>query len=300
MIEYLSYSEEIAYAMAQRLPVVALETAVFAHSLPYPRNVEMAEQLAADIRKHGAVPAFIGFLQGRIKLGLHADEWELLADQHPKRQVAKVGRGDVAAVLAAGKTGAATFAAALYAAQLAGIKVAATGGIGGVHREGEPIWTVSADMPEPGRAPIAVICGGCPSVLDIRKMLTYCRTDGISVVGYQIEECPTYYSPNSGYRLERRLDDVEAIARMLQDNSTVIVHGMGPEIRVEQLQMEDIIASAIAEAKRRGFYGQGVTPFLFARVEEFAKERSVDAHLAMMANNAGVAAAVARASLSQT
>jgi pseudouridine-5'-phosphate glycosidase len=288
---------EVTEALAAGRPVVALESTVISHGLPYPRNLEVARGMEAAVRSAGAVPATIAVLGGRLRAGLDDAALERLATS---RDVRKCSRRDLPIALAAGCDGATTVAGTMYAAHLAGIRVFATGGIGGVHR-GHP-FDISADLPELAQTPVTVVCAGAKAILDLPLTLEYLETHGVPVIGYGTDELPSFYTRTSGLRIDRRCDtpaEVAAIVRAqralgLSTGSLVTV----PVPVADELpaaEAEAAIAQALAEADARGVQGKDVTPFLLARVSELTGAKSQRANIALLMNNSRVAAQIAAA-----
>jgi len=297
MKSYLSFTEEVQHALENRLPVVALETTIISHGMPYPQNVEMAKEVEQIIRDHGAVPATIGLMSGKIKVGLNETELEEFATNP---EVEKVSRRDFPYLLSAGKIGATTVAGTMIAAQLAGIHVFATGGIGGVHREGEITWDVSADLTELAQTNVAVVCAGAKSILDIGRTLEYLETQGVPVVGYRTDEFPSFYSRVSGYGVDFRLDTPEEVATLMDTkwglglNGGMVIANPVPEAAaLDFREIEGVIVTALQEAKEQGITGKKVTPFLLDKVKQLSGGKSLQTNIALVKHNAEVAAKIA-------
>lgn len=276
---------------------MALESTVFAHGLPRPEGVETALRMEEIVRAEGAVPATVGVLRGRLVVGLEAGEIEELAQADG---VAKVGTRDLGPVLAGGGPGATTVSGALVAARLAGIRVMATGGLGGVHRGGETSLDVSADLTELGRSPVAVVCAGAKAVLDLARTLEVLESLGVPVVGYGADQLPAFYSRESGLELEARVDSAGEAAEMLAAHwglglpSGVVVANPPPAERaLPGAEVEGWIETALAEAEEQGLTGKLVTPFLLSRVAELSGGRSLAANVALLESNARLAARIA-------
>lgn len=278
-------------------PLVALETTVISHGLPYPQNLETAKALEDTIRQHKANPATIALIEGKIKVGLSQQDLELLATS---KEVTKVSRRDLPIVLAKKQTGATTVAATMICAHLAGIQVFATGGIGGVHRGATQTMDISADLPELARTPVIVVCAGIKAILDLPLTLEYLETLGVPVIGYGTDELPAFYTPHSGIKLEARADspqEVAAIARTKWDlglEGGLIVAVPPPE--TSALSPEKInraIAKALTEAEKRQIKGKETTPFLLDSVRVETEGASLAANIALLKNNAAVAAQIA-------
>ena len=288
-------SDEVAHARAARAPIVALETTVITHGLPKPDNLNLARDMEAQVRSSGAVPATIGVLDGRIHVGMSAAQLARLAEADPVR---KISRRDFAIAIARGESGGTTVAGTMIAARAAGIRVFATGGIGGVHR-GAP-FDVSTDLQELSRTPVIVVCAGAKSILDLPATLEVLETLGVPVVGYQTDEFPAFYARSSGLPLTMRADtpqEVAAIARAhwnLGLSSAILVTVPSPaESALPADEMESAVEQALAEAEAQGIRGQAVTPFLLARVSELTGRASLRANLDLLLHNARVAAEIA-------
>ncbi|WIY53150.1 pseudouridine-5'-phosphate glycosidase [Devosia sp. YIM 151766] len=294
---YLSVSPEVAAALADGRPVVALESTIITHGMPYPQNLSMARAVEEVVRANGAVPATIAIMDGQLKVGVSGDDLEMLArDGH---KAAKASRRDMAALLASGVMAGTTVATTMQIAALAGIRIFATGGIGGVHRGAESSFDISADLEELGRTPVSVICAGAKSILDIAKTLEVLETNGVPVLGFGTDEFPAFWARESGYKLDQRFDDAASIARVLAIQSDL---GMGgvlianpiPEADAwEAAAIEGFIAQALADAEDRGIAGKATTPFLLQRIFELTGGKSLESNIALVNNNARVAAEIA-------
>ncbi|MBV8651250.1 MAG: pseudouridine-5'-phosphate glycosidase [Alphaproteobacteria bacterium] len=294
----LAVSPEIAEALADGRAVVALESTILAHGMPYPRNVETAQRCEAIAREAGAVPATIAVLEGRLRIGLTASEIEAIG--RGGKDVAKVSRADLAAILASGAPGATTVAATMLGAHLAGIRVFATGGIGGVHRGAETSWDVSADLEELGRTPVAVVCAGAKAILDLPKTLEVLETKGVPVIGYGADAFPAFWSRASGLKAPLRCDDAGAVARVLQAQQAlglsagaVIANPIPESAEIPAAELAPAIEAACAVAQRSGIVGKAVTPFLLDRVLALTGGRSLAANIALIENNVRVAVEIA-------
>lgn len=294
---FLTYTEEVRDALATGKPIVALETTIISHGMPYPQNIEMARKVEEIIRAEGAVPATIGIMDGKVKIGLNEQELEAFATNG---HVEKVSRRDFAYMLTSGKIGATTVSATMIGAALAGIEVFATGGIGGVHREGESTMDVSADLTELANTNVAVVCAGAKSILDIGRTLEYLETHGVPVVGYKTDEFPSFYARESGYGVDFRLDEPAQVADMLRtkwqlglNGGALIANPVPAESAMKQEEIEGYIRQALDEAKAQHIVGKKVTPFLLARIKELTEGRSLATNIALVYHNAKVAAQVA-------
>jgi len=299
MHTYLDIHPEVAHALQHGLPVVALESTIISHGMPYPQNVNTAREVEAVIREQGVVPATIGIINGQIKIGLTDEELEAFGQA---QNVHKVSRRDLPYVLATGKNGATTVAATMICAQLAGIKVFVTGGLGGVHREGEVTMDISADLSELAQTNVAVVCAGAKSILDIGRTLEYLETQGVPVVGYQSDDFPAFYTRSSGYQVDARIDTPEEMAAMLKikwdlelNGGVVIANPVPEEYALENDEMERLIEQGLTEAKAQGIKGKAVTPFLLAKMKELTGGKSLETNIALVLNNAFVGAQIARA-----
>ena len=295
---FLDIHPEVAAALATKRPVVALESTIIAHGMPYPQNVATALQVEAEVRAHGAVPATIAILNGRLKVGLTQAEIEQLG--LGGREVVKVSRRDVAFIVAAGQTGATTVASTMLIAAMAGIRVFATGGIGGVHRGAPQSFDVSADLQELAQTPVAVVCAGIKSILDLQLTLEYLETHGVPVVGFQSDNLPAFYTRDSGFKVDYRLDSAEAIARAMQAQWAIglpggmVVSNPIPEAyAMPRATIDAAIEQALQEAQTQGIVGKQSTPFLLARVSEITGGNSLASNIQLVLNNARLAAAIA-------
>ncbi|MEX0923071.1 MAG: pseudouridine-5'-phosphate glycosidase [Rhodovibrionaceae bacterium] len=291
----ISLSPEIATAQAQGRPVVALESTVVAHGMPSPVNLEVARETLAAVRAAGALPAMIGIVAGELIAGLSEEQ---IADFARRDDAEKVSRRDLAAVIAAGRNGATTVAATMIAAHLAGIRVFATGGIGGVHRGAERSFDVSADLTELGRTPVAVVSAGAKAILDLPRSLEVLETLGVPVAGYGTGDFPAFYSRSSGLPVSVSVADAAEAAALLRAHWTlglqsgVLIANPIPEA-AEMTDAESFIAQAVAEAEDQGVSGKQVTPFLLGRLAELSEGRTQAANRALIVNNARVAAEIA-------
>ncbi len=299
--DYLSIAEEVRVALADERPVVALESTVIAHGLPYPTNVEAARAMEEAIRGEGAVPATIGLLEGRIVVGLSPAQIELLGSAGASA-VAKVSRRDLAVVLAQGRPGATTVAGTLACAHMVGIRFFATGGIGGVHRGAERTMDISADLPELARTPVLTICAGAKSILDLGLTLEYLETQGVPVIGFQTWDFPAFYARSSGYRVPHCAEsarDVAAIARAQWKgkfgNGILVACPIPQEHAIDPAALETLINDALVRANEQRITGASVTPFLLSQIAQATEGQSVTANLALLVNNATWAARFARA-----
>ncbi|THD42357.1 MAG: pseudouridine-5'-phosphate glycosidase [Bradyrhizobium sp.] len=293
----LDLSSEVAEALAARSPVVALESTIITHGMPFPQNLETARMLEAAVRAQGATPATIAVIDGRLKVGLTGAELERLAKL--SGGVVKASRRDLAAVVARHGAAGTTVAATIYVADLAGIEIFATGGIGGVHRGAEETFDISADLIELSRTRTAVVCAGAKSILDIEKTLEYLESNGVAICGYRCDEFPAFYARSSGVRLDHRCDGLRDLARMVRlqreigPGGLLIANPIPEDKALDPDAIEARIAEAVAEAKAQGIAKKEVTPFLLGRIVELTGGRSLEANMALVENNASLAAQLA-------
>jgi pseudouridine-5'-phosphate glycosidase len=300
MNRYLDLSAEVAAALRDKKPVVALESTIISHGMPYPQNVDTALRVEAAVRGAGAVPATVAVLGGRLHAGLEESQIEALG--RAGLAVAKASRRDLPRLVAEGRDGATTVAATMIVAALAGIRVFATGGIGGVHRGAERSWDVSADLEELAATSVAVVCAGAKAILDLSKTLEYLETKGVPVVGYRTNELPAFYTSSSGLRLEERADQPEEIARLMKakwelglDGGIVIANPVPEKYSMEKTRIDAAIEEALVAAEAEHIRGKEVTPFLLAKVKELTGGDSLEANIALVLNNAELAARIASA-----
>ncbi|MEX0954872.1 MAG: pseudouridine-5'-phosphate glycosidase [Rhizobiaceae bacterium] len=293
----LTIQPEVAAALAAGKPVVALESTIITHGMPFPANVETARAVEDVVRENGAVPATIAVMDGRIMVGLDADGLDALASS---KDVAKASGRDLAVIMARGGAAGTTVSATMRIAALAGIRVFATGGVGGVHRGAEETFDVSADLTELGRTEVAVVCAGVKSILDIAKTLEYLETQRVPVIAYGSDDFPAFFTRSSGLKADHRLDTAEEIARAiaihdrLKSGTGMLIANPIPEAdALEASFIDQAIASAVAEATQRGMTRKELTPFLLARINELSGGRSLTANIALVKNNAALAARIA-------
>src|ERR1700677_3503953 len=290
-------SAEAASALSQGKAIVALESTIITHGMPYPRNLETALMLEETVRAGGATPATIAVIEGLFKVGLARAALEDLS--RLSGGVVKASRRDLAAVVARHGSAGTTVAATMYIAELAGIEIFATGGIGGVHRGAEETFDISADLVGPSRTQLAVVCAGAKSILDIGKTLEFLETQGVAVVGYRTDEFPAFYARSSGFKLEHRCDGLHDLARMIRlqrdigPGGLLIANPIPHGHALEEAAIEARIAEAVAEAKTQGVGKKEATPFLLKRVVELSGGQSLEANVALIKNNAMLAAQAA-------
>lgn len=298
MNEYLKLSREVAEALETGRPMVALESTIISHGMPYPQNVEMARTCECLIRENGAVPATCAILGGRLCVGLEEDQLEYLGKAG--QSVAKASRRDIARLIAQKQDGATTVAATMILARLAGVRIFATGGIGGVHRGAETTMDISADLEELGRTEVAVICAGAKSILDLGLTLEYLETKGVPVIGYGTAELPAFYTRASGFQVDCRMDTPEEIAATLRvshtlglGHGTLIVNPIPEEYSMDPAYINGVIDSAVAEANAKGIHGKQITPFLLGRIKDATAGKSLESNIALVYNNVKLAARIA-------
>ncbi len=290
-------SDVVALALAERRPVVALQTTLVTHGLPHPQGVEVARVLEAVVRAEGAEPATIGVIDGAVRVGLDAGALERLATTP---DTAKLGLANLAAQVASGRPGSTTVAATLFAAARVGIQVFATGGIGGVHRRAAETGDVSADLTALSRYPVAVVCAGAKAVLDLQKTVEMLETLGVPVLGFATDEFPAFYRRSSGLRVDRRCDDIASLAAAVRAHFTlalstgvVVANPIPAEHELPAEVYDRALAAALADAGRAGVTGREVTPFLLERLRELTAGGSVFSNRALLEHNARVAARLA-------
>ncbi len=295
--DHIKVSGEVSAALREGRPVVALESTIITHGMPYPQNLDMARAVEARVRAGGAVPATIAIMDGALLAGLGDEALEVLARSGGR--AAKASRRDVAALLVTGAIAGTTVATTMQIAAAAGISVFATGGIGGVHRGAEETFDISADLEELARSPVAVVCAGAKSILDIGKTLEVLETNGVPVLGYRTDRFPAFWARDSGYPVDHRFDSFDELARVVAMQAALGLGGVlvaNPIPEADALPAESIearIADAIADAARAGVTRKDLTPFLLKRVFELTEGRSLKANIALVENNATVAAGIA-------
>ena len=298
MNPYLDIAPEVRQALDEGKPVVALESTIISHGMPYPKNVETALLVEQTIRDNGAVPATIAIIGGRLKAGLSKEEIEHLGKAG--REVTKASRRDLPAIVARGIDGATTVATTMIIAHMAGIKIFATGGIGGVHRGAETTMDISADLEELAQTPVMVVCAGAKSILDLGLTLEYLETKGVPVIGYGTEELPAFYTRKSGFGVDYRVDTPEELAAMFRaqrgldyKGGMLVTNPIPEEYSMPKEIIDAAIEQALAEAKARGIKGKETTPFLLAKVVELTGGDSLESNIKLVLNNAKVASLTA-------
>ncbi len=297
---WIDLSNEVEEATLATRPIVALESTIISHGMPYPVNVQTAREVEQIVRDGGAVPATIAILNGRIKIGLTPDELDFLAHPDNHEHIAKVSRRDLAYVLSEGSHGATTVSATMICAQLAGIEVFVTGGIGGVHRGATQTMDISADLLELAKTNVAIVCAGAKSILDIGLTLEYLETHGVPVAGYGTEDFPAFYSRTSGYPANFILRGPEEAARFIRtqwalglEGGVVVANPVPESYAFESDEIETVIGQALKDADYRHITGKDVTPYLLDRVKELTEGKSLETNVALVKNNAVVGSAIA-------
>jgi pseudouridylate synthase len=295
---FLDIAPEVQAALHAGQAVVALESTIISHGMPYPQNVATALQVEDTVRQHGAVPATVAIVGGRLKAGLSHAEIEQLG--RAGHAVAKVSRRDMAFMVATQASGATTVAATMLIAAMAGIRVFATGGIGGVHRGAQESFDVSADLQELAQTPVAVVCAGAKSILDLRLTLEYLETHGVAVVGYQTDALPAFFTRDSAFRVDYRLDSAAEIAAVLKaqwamglKGGMVVANPIPEQYAMPRAAIDQAIEQALQEATEQGIAGKASTPFLLARVNQLTGGDSLASNIQLVLNNARLAAAIA-------
>lgn len=296
--KYLTVSPEVKEALAANKPVVALESTIISHGMPYPKNVETALNVEKIIRENGAVPATVAVIGGRLRAGLTKDEITYLGKKG--LAVTKASRRDLPVLAARGEDGATTVAATMIVAALAGISVFATGGIGGVHRGAEVTMDISADLEELAETPVMVVCAGAKSILDLGLTLEYLETKGVSVLGYQTEELPAFFTRKSGFRVDYRVDTPNELARIFQakrdlglSGGLLVTNPIPEQYAMDPDYISRSIDEACEEAKKLGIKGKKLTPYLLDKIQKITGGKSLDANIRLVYNNAELGAKTA-------
>ena len=296
--KYLEISPEVQKALDEGRPVVALESTIISHGMPYPQNVETALNVEKIIRDNGAVPATTAIIGGKLRVGLSKDEIDYIGKKGLK--VTKASRRDIPVLVARGEDGATTVAATMILANLAGVSVFATGGIGGVHRGAETTMDISADLEELASTPVMVVCAGAKSILDLGLTLEYLETHGVSVLGYQTEELPAFFTRKSGFKVDYRMDTPKELAAAFKAKNDlglrggmVVANPIPEEYAMDADYISKSIAEAIDEANAKGIKGKDTTPFLLDKLEKITGGSSLKANIQLVYNNAKVATQIA-------
>jgi pseudouridylate synthase len=297
MNQYIDIHPEVEKALKENRPVVALESTIISHGMPYPQNVEMAVNVENLIKEEGAVPATIAILEGRIKVGLTHYEIEHLAKAN---DVYKVGKRDFAYVISQKRNGATTVSGTALVAEMAGIKIFATGGIGGVHRGAENTFDISRDLEEVSQVNVAVICAGAKSILDLGLTLEYLETKGVEVIGYQTQELPAFYTRESGFQVNYQLNTPQEIAQLLHakwslglTGGIIVANPIPKPYSMDSTQINLAIEQAVEEAKLKGIKGNEVTPYLLSKIKNITEGSSLESNIELVYNNAKLAAKIA-------
>jgi|TARA_B110000263_G_scaffold228623_1_gene221804 pseudouridine-5'-phosphate glycosidase len=295
--DYLDFHPDVENALKNNLPIVALESTIISHGMPYPKNIETALMVEETVRSNNAVPATIAIIKGRLKIGLTEKEIEFLATND---EIKKISRRDLAIAVSQKLSGSTTVASTMIIASLANIVVFATGGIGGVHRGAETSLDISADLDELSRTNVCVVCAGVKSILDIGLTLEYLETKGVPVIGYKTSELPAFYSIKSGFNVDYRVDAAIDIANILKtkfdltiDGGILVTNPIPVAFELESSVMNEAIDLAIIEADNENITGKKITPYLLSKVNEITKGKSLDANIKLIANNADLAAKIA-------
>lgn len=296
--ENICYSPEVAEAILNDRPVIALESTIISHGMPYPKNVETARRCEETARKYGAVPATCAILSGKLCAGLTAEQLEYLGKAG--FSVTKASRRDMGVIAARGGDGALTVAGTMIAAKLAGIRVFATGGIGGVHRGAAETMDISADLDELGRTSVSVVCAGAKSILDIGLTLEYLETKGVPVIGFGTDEMPAFYTRRSGFGVDYRMDSPEEIARAINEKArlgieggTLVVNPVPEEYSMDKERIDAVIDAAVRKANELGIKGKKITPFLLAEIKDVTGGDSLETNIALVLSNVELAAKIA-------
>ncbi len=300
MNKYLSISPEVAVALRDNRPVVALESTIISHGMPYPQNVETAMRVEQTIRDNGAVPATIAVIGGKLKAGCTAEEIEYLGKKG--QAVTKASRRDLPVLIARGMDGATTVTTTMIIAAMAGIKVFATGGIGGVHRGAQQTFDISADLEELAQTPVMVICAGAKSILDLGLTLEYLETKGVPVIGYGTDELPAFYTRHSGLGVDYRIDTPEELAAIFRakqecglKGGMLVTNPIPEQYSMPKQLIDEAISQALREMEEQGIHGKHCTPFLLARVKDLTGGDSLASNIQLVLNNASLAARTAAA-----
>jgi len=296
-IDYLDISKEVLDGLRYYKPIVALESTIISHGMPYPENIETALSLEKIIRDNGAIPATMGIIKGRIKIGLNHEETEFLASSE---DVIKTSRRDIPYVISMGLSGGTTVASTMIFSQYAGIRVFATGGMGGVHRGADKSFDISADLTELSITNVAVVCAGVKAILDIGLTLEQLETLGVPVIGYGTDDFPAFYTRKSGFKVPMRVDSPKDCAKILKskwdlklDGGVIVANPIPAESEADKEKIDKAIDSALFEANKKGIKGKEITPYLLDKVKELTAGKSLAANIALVKNNALLASKIA-------
>jgi len=294
---YLDFHPDVENALNKKLPVVALESTIISHGMPYPENIETALMVEDTVRANKAIPATIAIINGRLKLGLTATEIKFLATNN---EIRKISRRDLATVVSQKLSGSTTVASTMIIANLAKIAVFATGGIGGVHRGAEKTFDISADLEELSRTNVCVVCAGAKAILDIGLTLEYLETKGVPIIGYKTSELPAFYSSKSGFNVDYRVDSACDIAEMLKtkwelsiEGGVLVTNPIPKTFELEFVMMNEAINESLIEADKEKITGKEITPYLLSKVNEITQGKSLAANIKLIQNNAALAAKIA-------
>ena len=297
MNKFIDISEEVKVALSKGLPIVALESTIISHGMPYPQNVETALEVERIIIDKGAVPATIAIINGRLKVGLSHDEIDYMGKT---KDIAKVSRRDIPYIVSKKMDGATTVSSTMIIAALADIKVFATGGIGGVHRGAEYSMDISADLEELAHTNVAVVCAGAKAILDLGLTLEYLETKGVPVLGYNTDTLPAFYTVQSDYKVDYNMKSAEEIASLIYskwamglDGGVLVTNPIPAEFSMERSLIEDAISEAVEEAKQLGIKGKAATPYLLAKIAAITEGQSLNSNIQLVYNNAKLASDIA-------
>ncbi|MGO1370516.1 MAG: pseudouridine-5'-phosphate glycosidase [Senegalia sp. (in: firmicutes)] len=295
--KYIEIKEEVRKALEENKPVVSLESTIISHGMPYPQNVETARKVEEIVRENGSIPATIAILDGKIKVGLTDEELEYLGKA---KNVVKASRRDLPFILAKKLNGATTVASTMIISDLVGIRVFATGGVGGVHRGAQQTFDISADLMELAHTNVAVVCAGVKSILDIGLTLEYLETQGVPVIGFATDEFPAFYTRKSGFNVDYRVDDTKELAKAIKtkwdlnlDGGLVISNPIPEEYEMDSEKINTAIENAVKEAEEKGIKGKETTPFLLSKIKDITQGKSLESNIELVYNNALVASKLA-------
>ncbi|HQY20082.1 MAG TPA: pseudouridine-5'-phosphate glycosidase [Ignavibacteria bacterium] len=298
--EYLILSEVVKTALVENKPIVALESTIISHGMPYPQNLETALNVERTVREHGAVPATIAIINGKIKAGLSAEDLEILANgSSTGQEILKASRRDIPFIISQKLNAATTVAATMIFAEMAGIKIFATGGIGGVHRNAQNTFDISADLTELANSNVAVVSAGVKSILDIGLTLEYLETLGVPVIGYRTEEFPAFYTIESGFKVNFKLNSPEEISDVLQKKwelglkgGVIIANPIPEEFSMDKKLIDNAIEGALEKAEDKNIKGKDLTPYLLSEIKIITSGKSLESNINLVLNNAGLAAEI--------
>ncbi len=299
MTKFINISQEVQHALANKIPVVALESTIISHGMPYPQNVQTAQNVEKIIRDNGCVPATIAIIGGVMTVGCNAEQIDMLGKKGTA--VTKVSRRDLPIIIAQKKDGATTVAATMYIAHLAGIDVFATGGIGGAHRNSEKTMDISADLDELQNTSVMVVCAGAKSILDIGLTLECLETRGVAVIGYKTDDMPAFYTQKSGYKVDYRLDTPLQIATAFYSQKAIglnggmlVVNPIPDEYALDSDYINSNISHALSQAEQLGIHGKQTTPYLLDKIQKLTQGKSLQANIQLVYNNAKLASDIAK------